>query len=221
MKIGVFDSGVGGKSVADALKLGLPGHEILFINDADHLPYGSKTPQELKLLVHPHLQYLVDQGCEIIVVACNTVSCTVLPEMKSEYPVEIVGIVPMIKPASLSTKTGVIAVCATPTTLGSKRYAELKHEFADGIQVLEPDCSDWALMIEANQLDQQKIRTTIDTVCEEGADVIVLGCTHYHWIEDVIRDISSGRAEIIQPESAILERVQSLIAQIEGDPLQA
>lgn len=211
MKIGVFDSGVGGKSVADVLAIGLPEHEVLFINDVDHLPYGNKTPEELKRLVRPHLQYLVDQGCSIIVVACNTVSCTVLPEIKSEYPVEVVGIVPMVKPASLLTKSRTIAVCATPTTLASKRYAELKQEFAEGIRVIEPDCSDWALMIETNQLDQQKVRATIDAVCDAGADVIVLGCTHYHWIEDIIHTMSHGRAEVIQPESAIVERVRSLL----------
>lgn len=210
-KIGVFDSGIGGKSVADALVAAFPMHEVIFINDADHLPYGNKAPDELSRLTRPHLDYLVDQGCAVIVVACNTVSCTVLPELKKDYQVEIVGMVPMIKPAATLTKTQTIAVCATPTTLASKRYAELKTEFADGLIVLEPDCSDWAMMIESSKLDQEKIKATIDSVCDRGADVIVLGCTHYHWIEEIIVSIAASRAKIIQPESAVIGHVTRLL----------
>jgi glutamate racemase len=210
-KIGVFDSGVGGKSVADALATAFSDQEVVFINDVDHLPYGTKSPDELETLVRPHLQYLVDQGCDIIVVACNTVSCTVLQGIKADYPAEIVGMVPMIKPASKLTTSNTIAVCATPTTLASKRYAELKQEFAGGINIIEPDCSDWALMIESNKLDRQKIRSTIDSVCENGADVIVLGCTHYHWIEEDIVELANGRALVIQPELAIIAHVTKLL----------
>lgn len=211
MKIGVFDSGIGGKSVAEALSNGLPNAEVMFINDIDHLPYGNKSPDELMSLVRPRLQYLVDEKCNVIVVACNTVSCTILPDIKSDYPIEIVGIVPMLKPAAKLTTSGTIAVCATPTTLASKRYAELKKEFVPHCTVLEPDCSDWALMIETNTIDQQKILNTINEVCERGADVIVLGCTHYHWIEKIIKDCAAVRAVVIQPESAIVARVKQVL----------
>lgn len=210
-KIGVFDSGVGGKSVADAIQAALPDSEVLFINDPDNLPYGNKSPEQLRELAKPHLDYLVNQDCDLIVVACNTVSCTVLPAMKDNYEIPIVGMVPMVKTASAMTIVGTIAVCATPTTLASKRYNELKEEFAKDIRVIEPDCSDWALMIESNMVDQAKIKATIDDVCDKGADVIVLGCTHYHWIEDIIKKDAEGRARVIQPEPAIVAHVKELL----------
>lgn len=214
MKIGVFDSGVGGKSVADALSNALADHEVIFINDSENMPYGDKTDEELERLVTPKIQLLIDKGCQIIVVACNTVSCTIFPKIRSKFTVEIVGIVPMVKPACNLTKSGKIAVCATPRTLSSLRYAELKNEFASKVEVFEPDCSNWARMIESSQVNYKQIRETIDSVCRDGADVVVLGCTHYHWIREEILKYTKGRAQVIQPESAIVDRVKTLIEQL-------
>jgi len=210
-KIGVFDSGVGGLSVVNAIKTALPNCEVIFINDVVNLPYGSKTPEELKVLAKPHIDYLQDQKCDVIVIACNTLSTTVILEMKSDYHVPIVAMVPMVKPACAMTKTRKVAVFATPTTLASKRYTELKTEFGEGIEFLEPFCGDWAKMIETNTLNTDKVHATVGKVCEQGADVIVLGCTHYHWIEEIIVHEAAGRALVIQPEQAIVERVRSIL----------
>lgn len=210
-KIGVFDSGLGGLSVVNAIKEALPECEVIFVNDVDHLPYGSKTPDELETLARPHIDYLRDQGCDVIVVACNTLSTTVIPEMKAGYSIPIVALVPMVKPACSITKSGKVAVFATPTTLSSKRYAELKDEFGKGIEFLEPYCGDWAKMIETDTLDKQKVHSAVEDVCGGGADVIVLGCTHFHWIEKIIVEKAAGRATIIQPEQAIVSRVKSLL----------
>ncbi len=212
MKIGVFDSGIGGLSVARALEAALPDDEIVFVDDRKHLPYGTKAPEELLGYVVPILEDLVQQGCELIVIACNTVTTTLISELRAKVSVPLVGIEPMVKPAAERTKTGVIAVCATPTTLASQRYAELKETFAKDVEVLEPDCSEWSAMIENNMVNHHKIAETIDTVCEKKADVIVLGCTHYHWIEETIRQIADGRAEVIQPEAAIVEQVKRLLS---------
>jgi glutamate racemase len=121
----------------------------------------------------------------------------------------------MVKPAAAMTKSGVIAVCATPTTLASQRYRELKQEFARDITVLEPDCSDWAAMIEHTGIDENKIANRIQEVLDKQADVIVLGCTHYHWIEDTIRRLSGTKATVIQPEQAIVKQLKRVIAGIE------
>jgi len=212
MKIGVFDSGIGGLSVARALEAALPDDEIVCVDDRKHLPYGTKAPEELLGYVVPILEDLVQQGCELIVIACNTVTTTLISELRAKVSVPLVGIEPMVKPAAERTKTGVIAVCATPTTLASQRYAELKETFAKDVEVLEPDCSEWSAMIENNMVNHHKIAETIDTVCEKKADVIVLGCTHYHWIEETIRQIADGRAEVIQPEAAIVEQVKRLLS---------
>lgn len=211
MKIGVFDSGIGGLSVVQAIEQALPEYEIIFKNDHEHVPYGTRAPEEILGFVTPIFQDLLDEGCEVIVVACNTVSTTLMPVLKAKFSVPFVALVPMVKPAAEQTKSGVIAVCATPTTLASPRYRELKEEFASRVMVLEPDCSDWAQMIEHNEVDDKKIEERIGAVLDENADVIVLGCTHYHWIEDRIQELAEGRATVIQPEKAIVKQLATVI----------
>jgi glutamate racemase len=215
--IGVFDSGKGGISVANAIKRSLPDYQVVFRDDASHLPYGSKSPEELLGYVVPILQEMVEAGCSVIVIACNTVTTTLIHDLRKVIAVPLVGVEPMIKPAAKLSKTDIIAVCATPTTLASKRYDWLKETYAPDTTVLEPDCSDWAFMIESKQIDREKVRVRIDEACKIGADVIVLACTHYHWIEDIINDISAGRAIVIQPETAIIEQLKRVIAGLEPE----
>lgn len=212
MKIGVFDSGVGGLSIARAIEKTLPDDEVVYVNDREHVPYGDKTPEQLLGFVEPILQKLVEQGCKVIVIACNTVTTTIIGELRERISVPLVGIEPMIKPAAVATKTGVVAVCATPATLKSPRYAWLKKTYATGLKVLEPDCNQWARMIEDSQINEQKIEVQINDVCKQKADVIVLGCTHYHWIEETIDRMAAGRAAVIQPEQAVVAQLKRVVA---------
>jgi glutamate racemase len=214
VKIGVFDSGIGGLSVAQAIRLALPHDKVLFINDTKNVPYGTKSPAELLPLVIPLLQQLVDDGCHVIVVACNTVSTTLIIELRQHFAVPLIAMEPMIKPAAAQSKTRVIAVCATPTTLASMRYAWLKATYAARVTVLEPDCRDWSAMIEHKQIDHKQIRVRIEEVLALQADVIVLGCTHYHWIEDYINNIVAGRAVILQPEQPVIAELKRVLARL-------
>jgi glutamate racemase len=177
VKIGVFDSGVGGLSVVKAIQKELPDLEIVYKDDKQHVPYGTRSIDEIHNLIRPIFQEFVDEGCRIIVVACNTVTTNLIPQLRKEFSVPMVGMEPMVKPAAEATKTGIIAVCATPRTLSSERYAWLKKEYAKDVKVLEPDCGDWALMIESDNLNREKIAKTIEKVIELSADEIVLGCT--------------------------------------------
>jgi glutamate racemase len=211
-KIGVFDSGMGGLSVAGAIERALPESVVIFKNDREHMPYGDKTPAELLALAVPVLQSLVDAGCEVIVVACNTLTTTLISQLRERIAVPLIGMEPMVKPAAERSKAGVIAVCATPATLASERYAWLKATYAPTVTVLEPDCSRWATMIEHNQLNEQLIERQIDEVCSLGADVIVLGCTHYHWIEEKIRVMANARAVILQPEQPVIAQLKRILA---------
>lgn len=214
MKIGVFDSGVGGLSVAQAIEQTLPQHQVIFKNDSQNVPYGSKSPEEILGFVVPVLESLVKDGCQVIVVACNTVSTTLIDELREKFEVPLVALEPMVKPAAAMTKSGVIAVCATPTTLASARYAELKATYAANVKILEPDCGDWPSMIEHQQIDQEKIEASIEAVLAQQADVIVLGCTHYHWIEEEIVAMAAGRATVIQPEAAIIEELKRVLERL-------
>lgn len=213
-KIGVFDSGVGGLSVAQAIQQALPNDEILYVDDHQNVPYGNKAPEQLKALVVPILEGLVKEGCQVIVVACNTVSTTLIEDLRANFKVPLIAMEPMVKPAAEITKSKVIAVCATPTTLASQRYQWLKDTYAKGIKIIEPDCSDWTRMIEDNKVDQQHVRERIDAACEAGGDVIVLGCTHYHWIEDIINEETRGRATVLQPEQPVIEQLKRVLGQL-------
>ncbi|HEU5187622.1 MAG TPA: glutamate racemase [Candidatus Saccharimonadales bacterium] len=213
-KIGVFDSGKGGKSVADAIKKSRPNDKVIFIDDHQNIPYGTKSPEQVLHLAVPRLRELEDRGCDVIVIACNTVTTHHISTLRKMFRTPLIGIEPMVKPAALHTKTKVIAVCATPATLASDRYKWLKHTYASGIKVLEPQCGDWAKMIENSKINYQKIHQQIEDVCNQNADVIVLGCTHYHWIEETIKKYAAGRAEVIQPETAIVKRVTTVLQQL-------
>jgi glutamate racemase len=215
MKIGVFDSGVGGESVANAIKKAFPDAEVVLKQDKANLPYGNKTPDQLYELVYPILNKLSMSGCDVIVVACNTVSTTIADKLKQSITIPLVTLVPMIKPASLVTKTKVVTVCATPATLKSPRYAELKAEFGSGVEFVEPDCSDWAELIENNQINTEKISVVIDQALAKNSDVIVLGCTHYHWIAKKIKALAGQGVVVLDPEDAVAEYLKTVLKQLD------
>ncbi len=208
--IGVFDSGVGGLSVVNAIKKSIPSARIEYVEDRENLPYGNKTPDQLYNLSLPILNKL-SKNNDAIVIACNTLTTNCIERLRSALPVPLIGMEPMVKPAAEQTKTKVIAVCATPATLASQRYAWLRNTYAKGVEVIEPDCSDWTAMIEGNTVDRDNIRERIDNVCDRGADVIVLGCTHYHWIEDIVREEAKGRATVIQPIQPVITQLKRVL----------
>jgi glutamate racemase len=212
MKIGVFDSGVGGLSVVRAIEAALPDHEVIFASDTEHIPYGTKPPAEVLGYVVPILEGLIAKGCDVLVIACNTVTTHHAPALRSRFSIPIIGIEPMVKPAAKLTKSGVIAVCATPSTLASGRYDWLKRTYAAGLSVIEPDCSQWTSMIEAERVNEMELDAMVDSLIGQGADVIVLGCTHYHWIEREITSAAAGRAAVVQPESAVVRQLKRIIA---------
>ena len=208
--IGVFDSGIGGLSVANAIKEAFPEYRVEYREDTKNVPYGTKTADQIYGFVKPILDDLA-KTCDVIVIACNTVTTTLIDRLRKEIAVPIIGIEPMVKPASQLTASKIIAVCATPTTLGSPRYDYLKRQYAKNIMVIEPDCSDWSELIEQNEISEQKILEDIEPALKAGADVIVLGCTHYHWIEKEIDEIVGNKATVLQPEQAIITRLKVLL----------
>lgn len=216
MKIGVFDSGVGGLSVAKAIRVALPEHIVIYKNDRKNVPYGTKTPDTLFGLITPIFDEFVEEGCDVIVIACNTVSTTLIDRLRERYTVPLIGLEPMVKPASKMTKSGMFVVCATPTTLSSRRYQELKETYASDMTIIEPDCSNWAALIEENLMNEAEIRKAIEPAVKRGADVIVLGCTHYHWIDSEIQKVAGNRAAVIHPEAAVIRRLKTILGSIAG-----
>jgi glutamate racemase len=215
VKVGVFDSGIGGLSVANAIEAALPELEIVFRDDAAHVPYGDRPLDEIYAFSEPILRRLVDEdGAQVVVVACNTVTTNFITRLRSALAVPLVGMEPSIKPAGEATQSGVITVCATRRTLESPRYAWLKATYAGDIRVLEPDCSDWSSMIESNRVNVAQIAEIVEQSIALGSDQIVLGCTHYHWIEDTIRGVTGDRAVVLQPEQPVIAQLERVLAAI-------
>lgn len=212
MKLGVFDSGIGGEAVAAALQQTFPDAEILTVNDHDNVPYGEKTKGAVIVLTTAAIQPLLQAGCDVIILACNTATALAIEYLRRTYPTQkFIGIEPMIKTAAATTQTNTVAVCATRATLDSQRYAELIERYGKDLTIIEPDCSQWAYWIEHNQLNHEHVKQIVDYVCNMGADVIVLGCTHYHWIKDDIIALARGRATTLEPSEAIGRRVSQLL----------
>lgn len=211
MKLGVFDSGIGGEAVAEALQTTFPTADIIIVNDKKHVPYGDKSSGQVMQLTEAAIQPLLSASCDIIVLACNTATAAAIEILRERYPKQkFIGIEPMIKSAATLTKSHTIGVCATPATLASTRYRQLIQAYGTHLNIIEPDCSEWAYLIENNQLNRSQVERVVSDLCERGADVIVLGCTHYHWIKDLIIELVAGRAEVIEPSEAIGRRVQQL-----------
>lgn len=214
MKLGIFDSGIGGEAVAAALRTTFPSAEIITVNDRANVPYGDKSTDEVIQLTDTAIQPLLLAKCDVIILACNTATALAIETLRTRYPQQkFIGIEPMIKAAASLTKTGIVAVCATPATLSSQRYQQLLQKYGSNLKTIEPDCSQWAYWIENNQVNHSHVAQIINYLCDQGADVIVLGCTHYHWIKEDIVNITAGRAMVIEPSEAIGRRVQELLSQ--------
>ena len=212
MKIGVFDSGVGGRAVARRLGELLPDAEIICIDDHEHVPYGSRPVEEIIQLAKTAIRPLIKAKCDAIVIACNTVTTVAITHLRTEYPdMNFVGIEPMIKPAAAQTKSGIIAVLATPMTLASQSYNLLKETWADGTTIIEPDTASWASLIEAGHVNEVPIEETVLQLIEQNVDVIVLACTHYHWLKERAVTEAGSRAIVFEPSDAVGNRIISLL----------
>lgn len=212
MRIGVFDSGIGGKAIASSLRAEFSDAEIIRVSDTKHVPYGGRLPAEILRLTNSAIQPLLNDGCDVIVIACNTATAVALTQLRLDYPDQLfIGLEPMIKPARKFTRTKTVAVFATPATLKSASYKRLKLLYGAGLTFIEPDCSDWARMIETNSMNQAEIEDVTNQCLNEKADVIVLACTHYHWIKQEIERVTNGSAVVLEPSAAIGKRVRQLL----------
>lgn len=213
--IGVFDSGIGGLTVANAVSGLLPKENLLYIADNANAPYGSKPPAEVQKYAHRLAQKLIEAGAKLILVACNTATAMAIDQLRATWPdILFVGIEPAIKPAAAATRSGVIGVMATQITLGSERYKDLTGRFAHELQVIEDPCIGLVPLIEEGIQDERltdKLHRILDPMLQGGADTLVLGCTHYPLVADQIRDICGAEVHIINPVAPTAQQVARLL----------
>lgn len=207
-KIGIFDSGFGGLSVLQAIQEELPGYPIMYVADQAHVPYGRRPLEEVKLFSESITRWLLEQGCRLIVVACNTASAAALHSLREKFPsTPFVGMEPAVKPAAEQTLSGVVGVIATPATFQGELYGSVVERFASNVTVLEDTCPGLVDEIEAGNLDGPETRqiliSALRPMLDKGIDTIVLGCTHFPFVIPVIREIAGPNVRVIDPAPAV------------------
>ena len=210
--IGLFDSGIGGLSVWRALRPLLPHAEMVYVADQAHVPYGTRPTAEIYALSEAITRFLLAQGAEVIVVACNTATAAALNDLRAAFPeVPFVGMEPALKPAAQHTQTGVVGVLATANTFKSQRYASLQSRFADHITLLENPCVGLVERIERGELATAETRAFLASVTQpmlaQGADVLILGCTHYPFVQPVLQALVGPAVTLIDPAPAVAQQV--------------
>ena len=220
--IGLFDSGIGGLTVAYAILQQLPAESILYFGDTARIPYGTKPAETIRQYSESITRFLLSKGCKLIVVACNTASAAALTHLRQLWPdVPIVGMEPAVKPGAIATRSGKVGVLATAGTFKSQRYASLMHRFAKSVELLENPCLGLVELIEAGEVDgprtEELLREVLTPMQAAGADTFVLGCTHYPFVLPLIRKIAGPEAAIINPAPAVARQVERLL--LERDEL--
>ena len=209
--IGVFDSGVGGLTILRAVRQALPCEHLVYVADAAYVPYGQKSPDQIRHRAMTMGAFLVQQGAKAIVAACNTATAAAIDVLRARLPVPVIGVEPAVKPAVAATRSGVIGVLATPATLASERYRSLIERFAGGLRVMARPCAGLAEHIERGDLDgegtEQLLRSFVEPLLAEGADVIVLGCTHYPLVAHIVQRIAGPGVAVIENGTAVAKEV--------------
>ena len=200
--IGVYDSGVGGLSVLPAIRELLPADDLIYIADAGHLPYGEKSPFYVVERAWRISDYFLSRGVKAIAIPCNTATAAAAAVLRDKHTdLPIIGIEPAVKPAARLTRSGVIGVLATTGTLLSAKFQQLVRREAPGKQVLLKACPGWVDLVEQGASPEDARRIVfepIDDLLAQGADVLVLGCTHFPFLVDLVR-------ERVGPDFPVLE----------------
>ena len=215
--IGVFDSGVGGLSVLKEIHRLLPQESLLYVADSGFAPYGDKSCEYIQQRCEQITQFFLAHHVKAIVVACNTATSVAVDGLRQWCPVPIIAMEPAIKPARLQTKSGVVGVLATTQTLCSANINRLIAEHGKDIQVLLQPCKGFVELVEAGQLQGEAVTELvtqrIQPLLAQGADTLVLGCTHYPFLSPVIRDVAGEQVTIIDPSAAIAQQLERKLAE--------
>ena len=230
--IGIFDSGEGGLSVLKEIVRLLPDEKYIYFSDNAHCPYGEKTPQYIIGRCRFITDELVRRGADIIVVACNTATAAAISTLRAEYSdprkvralsggrrdrISFIGMEPAVKPAALGTRSGVIGVLATAGTLKGSKYLNTKGSYEDNCKIVERVGKGFVELVEEGVTEgpvaEQTVRESLQPLLDEGADTIVLGCTHYPFLLDTMRKIAGPQISFIDPAPAVARHLVYVLVQ--------
>lgn len=222
--IGVFDSGVGGISVLKHIHTLLPHENLLYVADSKYAPYGSRTPAEITARCFEIADFLIAQNAKALVVACNTATAAAIDAMRAKYDlpdfiIPIIGMEPAVKPAAEASKNGIIGVLATVGTLKSAQFAALLENYGRNVEVVTQACVGLVECVERGELDSQNTLQLIQQYCkpliDEGADTIVLGCTHYPFVRPLIEQVVGKDVALIDTGAAVAKYLQKRLQELD------
>lgn len=210
--IGVFDSGVGGLSVLRAIREELPHEDLIYVADSAHVPYGEKSAGFIEARSLAVAEFLVEQGVKSIVVACNTATNMAVSSIRARWSLPIVGIEPALKPAAEKTRSGIVGVLATTATLASEKFAQLVARQPADVVILAQSCPGLVEQVEAGDLcgalTRELVGKYVGPLLAGGADAIVLGCTHYPFVIELIREIAGREMALFDPSQAVARELR-------------
>lgn len=214
--IGVFDSGVGGLSVALEIRALLPNESLLYLADTANCPYGGRPLEEIRELSVRAGRELVARGAKVVVVACNTASGAALETLRATLPVPVVGMEPAVKPAAAATATGKVGVMATAATLRTERFERLTREHAGDATIVAQACPGLVELVEAGELRGERVRAELDRLLaplrEARVDAVVLGCTHYPFLREAIQESLGAGVRVIDSGAAVARQVERVLS---------
>ncbi len=210
--IGIFDSGIGGVSILEKLKEKLPHENFIYLADNLNCPYGNKTKEEIFSLSHKNCKKLIEFNCKIIVIACNTATTNSIKKIRENISIPIIGIEPAIKPAINYTKTKNIGILATENTLTSKLFFKtLSDNKIDNINIHEKIGNELVNMIEEGLHSKSKIlkilKSYLNPMVKENIDCLLLGCTHYNHVTEMIKEVLPNDIKILDTIEAVNRQV--------------
>ncbi|WP_343595502.1 glutamate racemase [Acinetobacter sp.] len=218
--IGIFDSGIGGLSVAQEIAQYLPKERFIYFADTAHVPYGPRTGEDIRRLTAQGIDWLYQQGCKAVVVACNTASAFSLDYLRDHYGAHfpIIGLVPALKPAVLQSKSKVVAVLATPATFRGQLIKDVVHKFAEplGVKMIPITCLELVPLIEAGQQMSayclELLKKILQPAVDQGADHLVLGCTHYPFLKLAIEQLYGSQLKMVDSGVAVARQTSRILS---------
>ena len=217
LAIGVFDSGVGGISVLQHIHTLLPYEDLIYVADSKYAPYGSKTPEEIAERCFALADFLIAKQVKALVVACNTATAAAIDAMREHYTLPIIGMEPAVKPAAEASKNGIVGVLATVGTLKSAQFAALLESYGRNVKVVTQACVGLVECVERGELHAENTKVLIQQYCApllaEGADTIVLGCTHYPFVKSMIREVVGEKVTLIDTGAAVAKQLKRQLAE--------
>ena len=215
--IGVFDSGVGGLSVLRAIRAALPHEHLVYVADSGHAPYGDQSEAHITQRTLTVGNWLAEQGVKGITIACNTATVVAAKTLREQTHLPVVAIEPAIKPAVAHTRSGVVGVLATRQTVQSTAVARLVALYGADKRILLQGCPGWVEQVERADLHSAEtealVRQFIDPLMAQGADTLVLGCTHYPFLRDTIQRVAGQEVALLDPAEAVARELARRLAE--------